>query len=141
MATAAGKGSIWNPNSWHWENLNFNKFAVEQLTELLQGVEVSNDKAEARIYEVRYVRGECDVHIRKGRRIPIFDLEIKCRWRGSPLAPQAQQQQGKGSKKGQKGRKSVRGFVEIPALVNEDVEDDEYEVRPPTDRPTDRPTD
>ena len=31
-----GVGSVWNQGSWHWEEKNYNKWAKERLTALLE---------------------------------------------------------------------------------------------------------
>lgn len=79
MADAlAGAGSVWNPNSWHWENRNYAKWGDAALKERLLGF-LHADPASGlfvRCKEVKDCKTEASVNIRKGKKIPIFDINF-----------------------------------------------------------------
>ena len=39
----AGAGSLWNKNSWHWEEKNYTKWAKETMKEMLEKIEFEKD--------------------------------------------------------------------------------------------------
>jgi Activator of Hsp90 ATPase, N-terminal len=77
-AATAGAGSVWNPNSWHWENRNYSKWGDAQLKERLLGF-LHADPATGlfvRCKEVKECKTEAAVNIRKGKKIPTFDIHL-----------------------------------------------------------------
>ena len=60
-----GVGSIWNKNSWHWEEKNYTQFAKKWLTENLSQVKIEKNDISIRIYEMKEIKGEASVSIRK----------------------------------------------------------------------------
>ena len=62
-----GVGSIWNKNSWHWEEKNYTEVAKKFLSDTL--IKISH-KAEAppctiNLYEVKSIEGSASITIRK----------------------------------------------------------------------------
>lgn len=64
-AKTTGFGSIWNNNSWFYEEKNFNKFGKEYLTEEICKCQVTKDDILVRLYEIKSIEGEASVTIRK----------------------------------------------------------------------------
>jgi activator of HSP90 ATPase len=62
-----GVGSIWNKNSWHWEERNYTELAKKWLFENLVKIELNSEKEQVavRLYEVKSVEGTCSITIRK----------------------------------------------------------------------------
>lgn len=81
-------GSLWNANSWHWEEKNCLERAKEQVQAALtksasprlrhvpelagSGVLLSNVE----------VTGEAGIHLRRGKRILCYELEVSFCWEG-----------------------------------------------------------
>jgi len=61
----AGFGSIWNNNSWFFEEKNFTKFAKEWLTTEIAKLKFTADDIEVSLYEMKTIEGEASVTIRK----------------------------------------------------------------------------
>ena len=75
-----GSGSIWNKNSWHWEEKNYSKFGKEWFKEQLKNLEVigfSPSNTKIRITEVKEIKGEATITIRKQKQIHIFNFDMK----------------------------------------------------------------
>jgi activator of HSP90 ATPase len=75
-AKPEGAGSIWNVNSWHWENKNYTKPAKQLITEMLKGSRLSKGGLEITVTDVKNIEGDADVNIRKGKQILVFDFSI-----------------------------------------------------------------
>jgi activator of HSP90 ATPase len=60
-----GFGSIWNNNSWFFEERNFNKFAKEYLNEVICKLQITKGDVLVRLYEIKTIEGEASVTIRK----------------------------------------------------------------------------
>ena len=73
----AGFGSIWNNNSWFYEEKNFTKFAKEYLTEEICKLTVTKDDIEVKFYEMKTIEGEASVTIRKQKQIFLFEFELE----------------------------------------------------------------
>lgn len=74
---SAGFGSIWNKNSWFYEEKNFTKFAKEWLTNEICKVSVTKNDIFVRLYEVKTIEGQASVTIRKQKQIFLFDFEME----------------------------------------------------------------
>jgi len=75
--SAQGFGSIWNNNSWFYEEKNFTKFAKDFLTQELPKIEVSKNGVSVKIYDVKTIEGHASVTIRKQKQIFLYDFEIE----------------------------------------------------------------
>jgi len=62
-----GVGSIWNKNSWHWEERNYSEVAKKWLQENLIKIEVDSAEHQVvvRLYEVKLIEGNASITIRK----------------------------------------------------------------------------
>ena len=65
QAKPQGFGSIWNNNSWFYEEKNFTKFAKEWMTEHIKECQVTKDDVFVRFYEMKEIEGQASVTIRK----------------------------------------------------------------------------
>eukprot|EP00922_Rhytidocystis_sp_ex-Travisia-forbesii_P004858 GHVS01007115.1.p1 GENE.GHVS01007115.1~~GHVS01007115.1.p1 ORF type:complete len:332 (+),score=66.39 GHVS01007115.1:65-1060(+) len=76
----AGVGSVWNANSWHWEEKNYSGWSEKYLRKRLAdfGIKAAGD-AELRLSEPQ-IKGESSVSVRKGKRITVCEYRIKCVW-------------------------------------------------------------
>lgn len=67
VESSTGVGSIWNKNSWHWEERNYTDLAKKWLQENLVTIEVENKEQQVRVrlYEVKSIDGNASITIRK----------------------------------------------------------------------------
>jgi len=67
VESSTGVGSIWNKNSWHWEERNYTDLAKKWLQEILVRIEVENKEQQVRVrlYEVKSIDGNASITIRK----------------------------------------------------------------------------
>ena len=67
VESSTGVGSIWNKNSWHWEERNYTDLAKKWLQENLVRIEVENQEQQVRVrlYEVKSIDGNASITIRK----------------------------------------------------------------------------
>jgi activator of HSP90 ATPase len=67
VESSTGVGSIWNKNSWHWEERNYTDLAKKWLQENLVRIEVENKEQQVRVrlYEVMSIDGNASITIRK----------------------------------------------------------------------------
>merc|ERR1712070_765766 len=73
----AGFGSIWNSNSWFYEEKNYTKFAKEWLTKNLKNISHQREDVIVVVGDVKTIEGTASVTIRKQKQIFLFDLEIE----------------------------------------------------------------
>ncbi len=78
MVEAVGAGSVWNQNSWHWEEKNYTVQAKAFLTEHLAKIEFDAPEpaSSVKLYETKSVEGSCSITIRKGKQIVLFDFSM-----------------------------------------------------------------
>lgn len=91
-AATAGAGSLWNANSWHWESRNYNKWGEESVRAAVLAVSASDASAKLKVTEVKDLKVEASINIRKGKKIPVFDISFTAVWEArqtTPLAPGA----------------------------------------------------
>lgn len=73
----SGFGSIWNNNSWFYEEKNFTKFAKEYLTDEICKLQVTKNDITVNFYEIKTITGEASVTIRKQKQIFLYDFEFE----------------------------------------------------------------
>ncbi|KAM3134212.1 hypothetical protein pb186bvf_013730 [Paramecium bursaria] len=75
-----GAGSIWNPNSWHWEEKNYTPIAKKLIEEKLKSCKVQNGDFTIFNQEIKNFTGEAQVNIRKGKQVLVYDFDIEVEW-------------------------------------------------------------
>ena len=114
-----GKGSVWNNNSYHWEEKSVNKWSEETLKQALSLFYFKYEKATLRITEVKNLKGESSVSIRKQKKIVTYDYNIKLVWKCDM-----------GDETNSKVVGSIEGEYELPEVSNDVLDDgEEWEVR------------
>lgn len=111
-----GVGSIWNKNSWHWEEKNYTKKSQDYLTEKLQDLTVEGftpRASEIKVSKVKEVKGSAVISIRKKKQVYIYEFEIKCEW-------EAHEKEGDSEAKGEF---TIKEFYQ-----DDDPEDIELEI-------------
>lgn len=88
-----------------WEDRPYTIWASRELSKLLGSIEIENI-----VLSDVVVLGECSVCMSRGKKIGIFELDVRCKFTS-------------------KNNGCERGEILIPELVSEDVEDDDYVVK------------
>ena len=76
---STGVGSIWNKNSWHWEERNYTELAKKFLSDNLVKIVVENETKPActiRLYEIKTIEGNCSITIRKQKQIFLYEFKL-----------------------------------------------------------------
>ena len=90
-----GFGSIWNNNSWFYEEKNFTKFATGWLQDNIPKLEITKDGILVRLYEVKEIEGQASVTIRKQKQIFLFDFELEIYFDAKSVADPSETCKGK----------------------------------------------
>ena len=72
----ATTGSIWNKNSWHWEEKDYNKSAEAMIRDILESIELDSPQGEKLKFKSVEPKGFCSVSVRKGKKVVIFEYSI-----------------------------------------------------------------
>jgi hypothetical protein len=83
-ATVAGTGSVWNANSYHWEEKPLTPWAKERLSALLKGVDIDIPGGTVKVVEAS-LSGDAAISIRKGKKLIFFDFKVVLTWEGELL--------------------------------------------------------
>ena len=117
-AKVEGQGSVWNNNSYHWEQKSVDKWSEEKLKEILSLFYFKMEKATLRITEVKDLVGESAMSIRKGKKIVTYEYKIKLVW-ACDMADEGNT----------KVIGSIGGEYEMPEVSNDVLADgDEWEI-------------
>lgn len=116
VKTIEGTGSVWNTNSYHWEEKSVNKWAEELMKAILSGFKHSWNDAHLSVTEIKSFKGESSVSIRKGKKIISYDYAVTLSWRVD-----MNDKDGKSIANGS-------GTFELPEVSNEETMDS-WEVR------------
>jgi activator of HSP90 ATPase len=111
-----GVGSIWNKNSWHWEEKNYTKKSTDYITEKLQTISVpilTPRMSVVKISKINECKGSAVISIRKKKQVYIYEFEVECEWEA---------EETEGDEVG-KGKLKIREFYQ-----DDDPEDVEIEV-------------
>ena len=78
VETSAGVGSIWNKNSWHWEEKNYTEWGKKRLGEMVVPaiIPASSDSILIQLYEVKELKGTCNITIRKQKQLFLYEFEL-----------------------------------------------------------------
>lgn len=114
-------GSLWNQNSWHWEEKNYTANATQSLRDALtsltlvlpNGPEKKKPRIEVKLDNIE-MRGEVCLTVRKQKKLVSYEIDIHCEWESTNAEPS--------SYNGRKGK------ITIPELCPGGVEDDDFAV-------------
>lgn len=89
MEKPQGVGSLWNVNSWHWEMKNYSQPAKKILEEKLLAL-VLEAAPDCKIThrKVKFTKAECEINVRKGKQILVYDFELDLDVTGTPFPTQ-----------------------------------------------------
>ncbi|EUD65704.1 hypothetical protein C922_03952 [Plasmodium inui San Antonio 1] len=105
-------GSVWNRNSWHWEEKNYNKWGESYIKNKLSDLKI--EKEGLSVYFDRVdISGNASVSIRKGKQINSFEYVIKFDWVFSKTG---------------EDKEYPGGTAEILDFSNCSVEDNDYAI-------------
>ena len=76
-----GTGSVWNTNSYHWEEKSVATLANDTLRASLSAFTHNMNDATLSILEITTLTGDSSVSIRKGKKIISFDYNIVVKWK------------------------------------------------------------
>lgn len=105
-------GSVWNSNSWHWEEKNYNKWGESYIRSKILSFRIEKDGTVIYPDQIE-LKGNTSVSIRKGKQISSFEYEIKFEW----------------LTKKETNKRESRGTVEIMDFCNCSLEDNDYEIK------------
>ncbi|SCN12370.1 activator of Hsp90 ATPase, putative [Plasmodium malariae] len=72
-------GSVWNRNSWHWEEKNYSKWGESYIKYKLNNLKLETEQLS--IYFDKFdITGNASVSVRKGKQINSFEYDIKFSW-------------------------------------------------------------
>jgi activator of HSP90 ATPase len=90
-AVNAASGSLWNKNSWHWEEKNYSEWAQGKVTEIITSTQVK-DPSNGETYKFtisddqmkNYKKGFATISVRKGKKVVCFEFSnISFGWSSS----------------------------------------------------------
>ena len=111
-----GTGSVWNTNSYHWEEKSVATWANDTLRAVLSGFTHRMSDVTMSVTEITTLSGEASVSIRKGKKIISFDYNMDLKWKAVLADAEGNQVS------------QLEGKYVLPEVSNED-EWDEWEVR------------
>merc|ERR1711976_217473 len=76
------KGSVWNPNSWHWESRKYNKETEELLRKKFENLKFTRENIDFTITKINNIKGHAEINIRKNKQIIIYEYELNLEFRG-----------------------------------------------------------
>merc|ERR1712137_478949 len=82
MGMNKASGSIWNPNSWHWENKNYTKEATEYIRSKILDHSFKKGDITFILTDIKKLKGEAEICIRKGKQIICYEFEMEVNFRG-----------------------------------------------------------
>lgn len=111
-------GSVWNNNSYHWEQKSVDKWSEDTLKKILGTFYFKLENATLSIKEVKDLKGESSVSIRKQKKIVTYDYNIRLLWKCDM-----------GDSTNTKVIGTVEGEYEMPEMSNDVLDDgDEWEI-------------
>jgi len=113
-----GTGSVWNNNSYHWEEKSVAGWSKETLEKICSLFYFKFEKATFKITEVKELKGESSVSIRKQKKIVTYDYSAKLAWKCDM-----------GDETNSKVIGTVEGEFEMPEISNDVIDDgEEWEI-------------
>lgn len=68
-------GSLWNKNSWHWEEKDYNKVAREFIIKCIEDASSTSEETQIRYHDV-VPNGFASISVRKGKKVIVFEFAI-----------------------------------------------------------------
>lgn len=93
-------GSVWNKNSWHWEEKDYNKVAHQKIVEALESIELKIPAGEPVKLTNVQPSGFASISVRKGKKVIVFEFSIAMNFASS----------------------SSSGTVKIPEFSNDELD-------------------
>ena len=95
--TSQGYGSIWNKNSWHWEERNYTELAKKILSENLIKIafETENPHLKIRLYEIKEMIGSASITIRKQKQIFLYEFKMEIFFEAEDLEGKEEKRMGR----------------------------------------------
>lgn len=112
--TVEGQGSVWNNNSYHWEQKSVDKWSEDTLKKCLSIFYYKYEKATLKITEVKDFKGESSVSVRKGKKIVTYEYSTKLVWRCDMANEDNSKVIG-----------TIEGEYEMPEISNDILDDGE----------------
>ena len=78
---ATNQPSLWNKNSWHWEEKNANIWAIEYIKNKFNNLKFNLNNINYYIHEVK-LTGEAFVNLRKSKKYYGYELNGKLKFKG-----------------------------------------------------------
>ena len=75
-----GTGSVWNVNSYHWEEKSVAKWSEDTLKKILSSFTHTFNDTVLKITEISSLKGESSVSIRKAKKLILYEYQIKLKW-------------------------------------------------------------
>ncbi|KAH0478425.1 MAG: uncharacterized protein KVP18_002558 [Porospora cf. gigantea A] len=79
-------GSVWNANSYYWEERQLTPWAVDTMKNVFETAKVSVGEFEVSFFDVK-VQGEASSSIRKGKALAVFEMEVSAGWKAVQRDP------------------------------------------------------
>lgn len=76
----ASTGSVWNKNSWHWEEKDYNKASQQKLKEVLESVVLPSASGEEIKLKSVEPSGFASISVRKGKKVVVFEFAISMQY-------------------------------------------------------------
>lgn len=76
-------GSVWNKNSWHWEEKDYNKAAQAKLTAILESLVLTTPSGEKVVIKSVEPKGFASISVRKGKKVIVFEFSISMLFEGA----------------------------------------------------------
>ncbi|KRX06966.1 Activator of Hsp90 ATPase, N-terminal [Pseudocohnilembus persalinus] len=77
-----GAGSLWNINSWHWEQKDYTQVVKQLITDAVTKIEIEQDGIKLINKAIKTFNGNAEINIRKGKQIVIYDISLEVEWFG-----------------------------------------------------------
>jgi activator of HSP90 ATPase len=72
----ASTGSVWNKNSWHWEEKDYNRVSQQRLVQLLESIVIPTESGEEILLRDVSPSGFASISVRKGKKVVVFEYSI-----------------------------------------------------------------
>ena len=87
MCETQAAGSLWNSGSYFWEEKNYAAWAESRLKELISSIDISFKGVKVSFFDI-VPKGYASISVRKGKKIVVFEYELKANWKCGESAGQ-----------------------------------------------------